>query len=200
MTTKKRVNKPTDKRFPQALADLAAILEVCAAEAPLDVQRIALASRKAMMSNDPRVSINKRLVGLRTAHPTMFTNALNWLWMGKTEALFIEYGSAGARAELELAFIRINNGETPHVALGMDKAGKPDSWNFTAAEDAAIYVQDLHLNQGYSIDSAMIAAEDAFGTDKSNTNRVKMPKGTQPSDLKIQRELIESKLNNKPNK
>lgn len=196
----KRVNKPTDKRFPQAFADLAAILEVCEVEAPLDVQRIALASREAMLSNDPRASINKRFVGLRTAHPTMFANALDWLWMGKTEALFIESGSAGARAELELAFISMSNGETPHVALGMNKTGKPDSWNFTVAEDAAIYVQDLRVNQGYSIDGAMIVAEETFGTDKSNTNRVKMPKGTQPSDLKIQRKLIESKLNNKPNK
>ena len=193
MPYKKRVNKPTDKRFPQALEALAAILEDCAIEAPLDVQRIALASRGAMLSKDPRASINKRLIGLRTAHPEIFNNTLDWLWEDQTKSLFTEYGSHWALSILEQAFISIDEGETPHVALGMAKGGNPDSWNITVTEDAAIYAHDLRLNQGYSIDNAKMVAANVFGTDKANINKAKLPEGISASDIATQSMLIKGK-------
>lgn len=193
MPTKKRVCKPTDKRFPRALAALVCVLDKRGVDAPLDVQRIALASRKAMVSNDPRVSINKRFVGLRTAHPDMFNNALDWLWRGKTWKLFDECGAFWALAELELAFIRMSKGEAPHAALGMNKGGNPSSWNFTVAEDAALYAQDLHQNQGYSIDNAKLVAADVFGTDKANINKAKLPKNIQDTDVATQAMFIQKK-------
>lgn len=193
MSTKKRVNKPTDKRFPQALEALATILEECEVEAPLNVQRIALASRKALLSKDPRTSINKRLVGLRTAHPEMFPNALDWIWRGKTVDIFADYGSQWALSVLEQAFISINEGEKPHTALGMAKGGNPDSWNITVTEDAAIYAQDLHLNQEYSIDNAKMVAANVFGTDKANINKVKIPEDLPAIDIATQAMLIRMK-------
>jgi hypothetical protein len=193
MSTKKRVNKPTDKRFPRALEALACVLDKRGVNAPLDVQRIASASRDAMVSIDPRTSINKRFIGLRTAHPVMFTNVLYWLCMGNTDSLFTNCGAHWALSELKQAFTLMSKGETPHVALGMNLGGKPNSWNFTVAEDAALYAQDLHQNEGYSIDNAKIVAATDFRMDKANINKAKLPKNISDSDVATQARIIKKK-------
>lgn len=163
------------KRFPRALVSFIFLLEGEESNIPSEVNRILQASKVALLSKNPRVSLNKHFCGLRSAHPSMFPNVLEWLYSNTAAVLFSKSGNFWARLELIGAFKCIKDGEKPHVALGMNIGGRPSQWEFTKNQDAAIYAQHLHLNKGYTLHKAKLLVENTFKINKAVINEVKLP-------------------------
>ncbi|MES2501008.1 MAG: hypothetical protein V4545_00270 [Pseudomonadota bacterium] len=186
-------DKAPNKRFPQELDALFTLFQSNAIDYPKEIKLIAEASRNALISDNPRVSLNKRFGGLKSAHPDIFQNVLIWLKTDSTKILFEEHGLIWAINKLINGFDRIVRGEKTHEAFNMNIGGRPVLWGFTIAEDAAIYALHLHFNEGHSIDKSKIVASNIFCTDKSNINKVKMFKNVSACEIKTQAQFIKLK-------
>lgn len=168
-------NSVPNKRFPQSLITMCVVLEEsCCYAPPLEVQNIYLASNKALLADNPRTSINKQFNKLKKNNSSLIPAVLDWLKDPVTKGYFSQCGAYWANINLISAFEKIIDGVSPHTAFGMSTGGRPQFWEFTVMEDAAIYAQHLHLNKKLKIDEAKIESAQIFGTDKSNINKVKM--------------------------
>ena len=190
-------DKAPNKRFPQELDALYTLFQSTALDPPKEIKLIAEASRNALISDNPRVSLNKRFGGLKSAYPDIFQNALNWLKSETTYLLFEEHGLIWAFNKLVNGFDRIVCGDKTHKAFNMDIGGRPMLWGFTIADDAAIYALHLHLNHGHSIYKSKVVASNIFCTDIAYINKVKIFKDVSASDIETQAEFIKLKYKDK---
>ena len=143
--------KTPSKSFPLSLVFFKIAVDSYSTKLPPEVTRLRRAIMEALINAQQRKALNLRFCRLREQNPNFFKVIIAWLTTAEVSSKFSLVGAHWARIELIKSISLISNGEKPHIAVGMNKTGRPIIWGFTVAEDAAIYAQDLHLNQGYSI-------------------------------------------------
>ena len=177
-----------NKRFPSVLSTFCAVIETRDINIPDEINKIAKASQKALLRNNPRMSLNRQFIGLKKAYPNLFPISVEWLRNDAVARLFSKYGAHWARMFLINAFTEISLNVTPHIALNMAVAGRPQNWSFCTMQDAAILAQHYHLNKGMKITEAKTLAAEKFGTDRSNLRKYEL--NLTPDEAAIQAKLI----------
>lgn len=122
-----------------------------ALDLPEEVRKVALAVERITKppkpderrAYRPKVRLNRSLAALRRNHSDLFRRVHAWLLQSEVHALFIRKGHAPTWYRWSKGAARIQLGERPSDALGLEKRGRPHESSFSIYHDAALYAEYL---------------------------------------------------------
>ncbi|MGC2457663.1 MAG: hypothetical protein WA435_06685 [Gallionellaceae bacterium] len=171
MSTKnhlKKVKQPA-KNLPGAMLDLSEWLFARNPEVCDEVLAVIKVTYRALVSKNPRATINRSFGQLRRGNHSFYHNVVNWLERHETAILLSGSGHWWSAVEWHRAFSEMTRGVKPSLAWRIN--GRPAEPGMRDAEEAGIYSIYLHKIFGLCKSNADMQAAKEFGVDESAVRR-----------------------------